>query len=63
MFLLVGTSSEFKKFVLTRSDVMKRGASSFWDVVPRWDVAPEEMAVDDEGSVQLKLGQEFMNIL
>ena len=42
---------------------MKRGASSSWDVTPHWDVAPEEMEVDDEGSVQLALGQGFVHEL
>ena len=42
---------------------MKRGASSSWDVAAHWDVAPEEMAMDDEGSVQKTLGQEFVKVL
>ena len=28
-----------------------------------WDVAPEEMAIDEEGSMQLKTGQEVVNEL
>ena len=43
---------------------MKRGASSSWEVALHWDVAPEEMAVDDEGSQKLAPGQEeFVNEL
>ena len=38
--------------------MMKRGASSSRDVASHWDAAPEEMAMDDEGSVQLTPGQE-----
>ena len=41
----------------------ERGASSSWDVALHWDVAPEEMAMDNEGSVQLTPEQEFVNEL
>ena len=54
----VGTGSEFKQFVLTRCDRIRDEARSI--VVlgcdPPLDVAPEEMAMDEEGSVQLTLG-------
>ena len=43
--------------------VITRGASSSWDVAFHWDVAPEEMAMDDEESLQLTLGQEFVHEL
>ena len=43
---------------------MKRGSSSSWEVALHWDVAPEEVAVDDEGSQKLTPGQEeFVNEL
>ena len=42
---------------------MNCGSSSSWDAAPRCVVAPEVMAIDDEGSVQLTLGQEFVNEL
>ena len=32
--------------------VMKRGASSSWDVPHHWDVAPEEMSMSDEGAAR-----------
>ena len=40
---------------------MKRGSSSSWDVAHC--VAPDEVAMDDEGSVQKTFGQEFVNEL
>ena len=63
MLAQVQSSSSLKKKHGETVSVMKRGASSSWDVTPHWDVAPEEMEVDDEGSVQLALGQEFVHEL